>query len=283
MDKQLQYEKARRFLELHHAEEMLILPNIWDPLGALLLEDLGYAAVATASAAVAFSLGYDDGEKIKFSTMLEAIRRISSAVHVPVTADIENGYADEPEAVADHIRDVIRAGAVGINIEDSTIKDDSLRAIDSQCERIAAIRGISREEGIPLVINARVDVFMQQSTRPKEKNLAEGMDRAKAYVNAGADCIYPILLSDPDSLKRISEESGAPLNVYATPSLPPLSELKSAGVKRLSLGPGFLKAALTFMKKAALELKNTGNLDLFTRDVLSTADIRKLVTPHSEE
>lgn len=283
MDTQLQSEKAQRFLDLHHAEDVLILPNVWDPLGALLLEDLGYPAVATASAAVAFSLGYDDGERIKFSTMLEVIRRIASAVRAPVTADIENGYADDPKAVADHIRDVMGAGAVGINIEDSTIKDDSLRTIDSQCERIAAIRSAAREEGIPLVINARVDVYTQEPSQPKEKKLAEAIDRAKAYVDAGADCIYPILLSDLASLKRIAEETATPLNVYATASLPSLSELKAAGVKRLSLGPGFLKAALTYMKKAALELKNTGNLDLFTRDVLSTADIRKLVNPHSEE
>jgi 2-methylisocitrate lyase-like PEP mutase family enzyme len=119
MDREAQSEKARVFLALHRHPRLLVLPNVWDPLGARLMEGLGFPAVATASAAVAFSLGYDDGQKIAFDVMLDAISRVCASVDVPVTADVESGYARDLDDLADNIRRVIRAGAVGINLEDS--------------------------------------------------------------------------------------------------------------------------------------------------------------------
>lgn len=122
MDKTTQIKKAEKFLALHHAPKLLVLPNIWDPLGACLLEGLGYPAVATASAAVAYSLGYDDGQKIQFLAMLHAIERIAASVTVPMTADIERGYAEQPHEIAGNIRQVLHVGAVGINFEDSAFE-----------------------------------------------------------------------------------------------------------------------------------------------------------------
>jgi 2-methylisocitrate lyase-like PEP mutase family enzyme len=278
MDHSSQKKKAERFLELHHDPKLLVLPNIWDPLGARLLVQLGYPAVATASAAVAYSLGYDDGEKIGFSTMLSVIRRIISSVDVPVSADIEGGYADKPADVADNVREVIGAGAVGINIEDCTCEGGPLHPVDLQCERIRAVRRMADKEGIPLVINARTDVFLSKATEPKTVRVDETIDRASAYVDAGADCVYPITVGDLETLRTIREAVAAPINVYASQKTAPMKELEAAGISRLSVGPGLLKASLTTIKQVALSLKDYGSYDSFTRDVISNEEILRCVS-----
>jgi 2-methylisocitrate lyase-like PEP mutase family enzyme len=278
MNREAQIRKAERFLELHHAPELLVLPNIWDPLGARLLEGLGYPAVATASAAVAFSLGYDDGERITFDAMLDVIRRIASSVDVPVTADIERGYAEDPQEVAENIRRVLEAGAVGINIEDSTAVGEALYPTDYQCERLQAIRRMAEREGIPLVINARTDLFFGGIDGSTEEKVKETIARGKAYLEAGADCLYPILLGDLDALKPIQAETGGPINVYASASTASMRELEAAGISRLSLGPGLLKASLTEMRRVALGLLEYGPYSLFTEGVMSTPDVRQYIS-----
>ena len=263
---------------LHHDPKLLVLPNIWDALGARLLEGLGFPAVATASAAIAYSLGYDDGQKITFSTMLDVIRRIGSAVEVPLTADIEGGYAESPEEVAANIRQVIQAGAVGINLEDSSSEGGPLRSIDFQCERIRAVKDMADREGIPLVINARIDVFLKDEPAYTSDKVSETIARAKAYLEAGADCVYPITVGDIETLKQIRDETEAPINVYASASTAPMRELEAAGISRLSLGPGLIKASLTTMKNIAIELQNYGSYDLFTKNVISGEEITTYVS-----
>lgn len=277
MNKSAQIQKAEAFLKLHHDSKILVLPNIWDPLGARLLEKLGYPAVATASAAVAFSLGYDDGQKISFDTMLETVARIAASVKVPMTADIEGGYATEPEAVAENIRKILHAGAVGINFEDSTSEGGPLHPIDFQCARIQAIRNIAQKEGIPLVINARTDVFIRRGSDTAEEKLEETITRAKAYLDAGADSIYPIILNDADMLRKLYEKIKAPINVYAMASTPPMRELEKMGISRLSLGPGLIKASLTTMKRIAMELQNYGSYDLFTKNMIPSEEVKEYV------
>lgn len=277
MNIQAQRDKAKRLLDLHHQQSLLVLPNIWDPLGARLLQDSGYPAAATASAAVAYSQGFDDGENIPFQRMLEIIGSIASAVDIPVTADVESGYAETPDDVAENIRQVLKAGAVGINFEDSMKDSGTLRPVDSQCRRIAAIRSMADQEGIPLVINARVDVYVNHSGPANAESLAETVTRAQAYLEAGADCIYPILLGDLDSLKSLAHQINAPINVLATATLPPMSELLAAGVKRLSLGPGLLKATLACMRNIVTELKATGSYASFTRNAMPSSEIRRIL------
>lgn len=277
MNTDAQIAKARHFLALHHAPKLLVLPNIWDPLGARLLERLEFPAVATASASVAYSLGYDDGERITFAAMLDVIRRIVAAVEVPVTADIERGYADNIDDLTENIRDLIRTGAVGINIEDSLAEGGALRPVEAQCERIRAVRRAADREGIPLVINARIDVFLRSEPKPADK-LTETIARARAYVEAGADCIYPVIVGDIDTLRAIREATDAPINVYASRSTAPMRELETLGVNRLSVGPGLLKAALTTMKNVARDLKNYGSYAAFTQDVISNAEISDYVS-----
>ena len=279
MDKTTQIQKAKKFLVLHHEPKLLVLPNIWDPLGARLLEGLGYPAVATASAAVAYSLGYDDGQKIKFDAMLDVIERIASSVAVPMTADIERGYAEHPQEIAENIRQVMHAGAVGINFEDSSFEGGPLQPIDFQCERIQAIRNMADKEGIPLVINARIDVFMRSADISPSEKIAETISRGKAYLDAGADCLYPIGPGDVETLKRIREETEAPINVYASKLAASMKELAAIGISRLSLGPGLIRASLTTMRNVARELLDYGPYDSFSaEDIMTSDEIRKYIS-----
>ena len=149
MSRKAQIAKAEAFLALHLDPKLLVLPNIWDPLGARLLQHLEFPAVATASAAVAYSLGYDDGQRITLEAMLDVVRRVAESVDIPVSADIEGGYADTPDGVAQNVREVIRAGAVGINLEDGLYEGGPLRPVDGQCERIRAARAMADREGVP--------------------------------------------------------------------------------------------------------------------------------------
>jgi 2-methylisocitrate lyase-like PEP mutase family enzyme len=276
-DRSKQAEKAKRLLELHQAPRLLVLPNVWDALGARLLQGLNYPAVATASASVAYSLGYDDGQQISWDAMVEAVRRVASAVDVPVTADIEAGYADRPEELAANVRQIMDAGAVGINIEDSRFDGDLLHSIPAQQERLRAVRAMADAEGIPLVINARTDVYLREITDSSEKRLDRAIDRARAYLEAGADCFYPILLDDLDALKAIRKATGAPLNVYASASAPSVRALEDAGIARLSLGPGLLKVALTAMKDAAEQLQKDGSYRHLNENVMSSEEVEHFV------
>jgi 2-methylisocitrate lyase-like PEP mutase family enzyme len=279
MDRETQAAKAQAFRALHHDPKLLVLPNIWDPLGARLLEGLGYPAVATASAAVAFSLGYDDGQRIRLEAMLDVVHRIAASVSVPVTADIEAGYAVEPEEVAENVRGAIRAGAVGINMEDGWFDGDGpLHTVERQADRIRAVRAMATEEGIPLVINARTDVFSKRVSGSQEDRIAETIERGQAYVEAGADCLYPMMLDDLDALAVLRERVGAPLNVLAWTSTPPMRELEAAGVSRLSLGPGLLKASVTTLRDIARELLEYGSYARFTDEAMSSTQIRKFLS-----
>jgi 2-methylisocitrate lyase-like PEP mutase family enzyme len=278
MNKSEQVRKAERFLALHHDPKLLVLPNIWDPLGARLLQGLGYPAVATASAAVAFSMGYDDGQIMTFEAMLDVISRVAASVDLPVTADVERGYADDPGGVEANMGRVIRAGAVGVNIEDSTVEGGPLFSVESQCARLQAARRAADKEEVPLVINARIDTFLGGVPGSSSDKVNETIARAKAYLDAGADCIYPITVGDIETLKRIRDETDAPINVYATALAAPMRELEEAGISRLSIGPWLIKSSLTAMKRVAEELRDYGSYDVFTKDAMSSDDVRQYLS-----
>jgi 2-methylisocitrate lyase-like PEP mutase family enzyme len=267
-------QKAEQLRALHHGNRILVLPNIWDPGGARMMEWLGYPAVATASASVAYSLGYDDCQQITLDAMVDVVGRVASAVKVPVTADLEWGYAEEPQEVAENMRRVLHAGAVGINLEDSIREGEVLFPIDFQCARIRAVREMAEQEGVPLFVNARTDVFWPRVPGTPEEKLEEAIRRARAYLDAGGDCFYPILLGDLETLKRISEAIKAPINVLAPTSKATLEELEEAGIARVSLGPALMWAALTTMRNIAVGLQNYGSFEPFTQDMISSDDIR---------
>jgi 2-methylisocitrate lyase-like PEP mutase family enzyme len=278
----LQKQKAEQFNQLHVGDQMLMLPNIWDPLGALLLEDLGYPAIATASAAIAYANGYPDGEKIGFAELLVLLKKITQAVKIPVSADIESGYANNDIELRENIRSLIDIGVVGINIEDSDKRTEGLLAIETQSRKIRAIREVSEEKGIPLFINARTDVYLFESIfDAREKKLNEAIKRGLAYKQAGANGFYPITLKEKEDISELIAQVKLPLNILAVSGIPDLHTLSLLGVARISLGPSFLKISLQAMKEMASQLKNGENLLSVTENKMGTDYLKSLVHKNS--
>ena len=224
-----QHEKAQAFRRMHLEPPILVLPNAWDVASAKALAALdGCRALATSSAAVARSLGFEDGERAPGAVMVEVAGRIAQAVDVPVTGDLERGYGD-PVGTA---RAAWDAGLVGINFEDST----RAGLVDVN-EQVAVIRAI--REAVPdLVINARVDIFVRIGTG----DVAEAAERGNAYLAAGADCVYPIL-APVNSIDALVHRIKGPINVIAEPATPSPSELEELGVARMTWGSNLATAA----------------------------------------
>lgn len=267
-------KKAELFFDLHYSNELLVLPNIWDVLGAKLLEKSGYEAIATASASIAFANGYDDGQNISFENHLAILSDIVASTHLPVSADIERGYSNDNQTLKENIINLIKCGIVGINIEDSMEEGGQLRPIDDQCERIRLIKKTAEKEGALIFINARTDTYLAKLT--DLSCLAATIERGQAYKNAGADGFYPVLAETKD-LKQLNEQVDLPMNVFATSEIYPMKELEKLGIARLSLGPSLLKAALTRMQEVLKSLKNYEDYSSFTNNVISSSDIVKMI------
>ncbi|MFF1277347.1 isocitrate lyase/phosphoenolpyruvate mutase family protein [Streptomyces marokkonensis] len=251
-------DRALAFRSLHVPGRPLILPNAWDAASARLVEDAGAAAVATTSAGVAWVLGAADGEGLDRGRALRAVTQIAGAVRVPVTADIESGYAQDPAGVGDTVRAVLAAGAVGVNIEDAPhgTGGGPLRPAGEQAERIAAARAAADGAGVPLFVNARVDTFLCGAG-----GVDDTVERAAAYLAAGADGIFVPGTVDPGTVKELAGRIDAPLNVMAGPGAPPAAELAALGVARVSVGSGIAQAAHALVRRAARELLDDGTYD----------------------
>lgn len=275
-----QKEKALQLHQLHHRVEPLILPNIWDVLGAKLLENLNYPAIATASASIAYTNGYLDGQNLPFSDLLSILTRIAKNVNVPVTADIESGYSSGDIQFKKNIKLLIETGIVGINIEDTDHKTKMLFSIDRQCERIKSIRSLSNELDVPLFINARADVLLYDKDFPSaDLRNEELLKRGLAYKEAGADCFFPIALREKENIKKLVDQLKMPINILTLPGIPDLRILKAMGVARISLGPSFLKMAIKCMKSLSIDLKNCEGLTSITENEISS-DYLKLLVSH---
>jgi len=275
----IQQTKALLFHELHHSGKMLVLPNIWDPLGAALIESLAYPAIATASASIAFTNGYIDGENIPFSEVLIQLSKIVKGVNIPVTADIESGYANTDAKLQKNMKMIINTGIVGINIEDTNKQSGNLYTIERQCQRIRLIRKVSEDMGIQLFINARIDVYIKGNTFvTEEEKFEETIKRGEAYVNAGADCIFPILMKQKHEIRNLISVLKCPVNILALPGVPDLESLNEIGVARVSLGPGFLKIAIKSMKQLAEKLKNYEGLDEILGNEITSNYLVNLIT-----
>ncbi|MEH1054167.1 isocitrate lyase/phosphoenolpyruvate mutase family protein [Micromonospora sp. CPCC 206171] len=221
---------------LHRPGDPLILPNAWDAGSARAVAAAGFPAVATSSAAVAESLGHTDGEATPVAEMLAAVARVVRAVEVPVTADLERGYGLPP---AELVERLLATGAAGLNLEDSEPGTGRLREVDEQADLLAAVRAAA---GPDLVVNARVDVFLRAAGDPAGA-FDEAVRRADRYRAAGADCVYPILLADPELVGRFVAAVDGPVNVLLRPGTPGVGELARLGVARISLGSGVYAAA----------------------------------------
>jgi len=273
-----QQEKAKQFHNLHHSGKLLILPNIWDCIGAVLLESLNYPAIATASASVAFANGYDDGENISFDDLLTLLKKIVNSVNIPVSADIESGYAENEIHLKENIKRLIETGIVGINIEDTDKKTNLLLPIEIQCQRIKLIKTVSEEMGVRLFVNARTDVYIRgKNFDTSESKLEETLKRGVAYKAAGADCFFPIAMWNGDDIKKIIEQLQMPVNLIIIPGIPELNILNEMGVARISLGPSFLKTAIKAMKDLATKLQNFEGLSDITENEITTAYLKNLV------
>ena len=254
------HDLSTEFHRLHApgAGVPLVLPNAWDVMSARLIEEAGASAIATTSAGVAWALGRPDGEVVTRDQMIDVVRRIASAVHLPVTADVEGGYGvGTPRDVAETVRRVIDAGAAGINLEDGSRGDD-LYATSEQVERIAAARSAAAAEEVPLFINARIDVYLRGVGSDAER-LDLTVERARAYVAAGADGIFVPGVVDGETIRQLVPAVGAPLNVMAGQGSPGIGELHEMGVVRVSVGPAIALTVMAEIRRASVELLRHGS------------------------
>jgi 2-methylisocitrate lyase-like PEP mutase family enzyme len=256
-DFEKQKAQALAFRAMHRGPKVLLLPNVWDVASARTLEEAGFAALATTSAGIAFTLGYPDGQKISREEMLARVARIVRAVKVPVTADVEAGYGGRPEDTAETARQVIEAGAVGMNLEDGTDGPGKLVELSLQLEKIRAVREAALKSGVLLVLNARADVYLEQIGAP-ETRYDETVRRLLAYRDAGAGCVFAPGLRDPETISRLARDVQCPLNILAGPGFPSVPELEKLGVARVSLGSAPMRATLGLVRRMAEELKSTG-------------------------
>ncbi len=270
--------KANLFKQLHHNDRLLVLPNVWDPLGALLLESLGYPAIATASAAIAFSNGYPDGEKIPFHDLLFILQNIVRCVKIPVTADIESGYAENNVLLKENIKKLVDTGIVGINVEDSAHDSKVIIPVEVQCEKISLIKETAIAMGCPLFINARTDIYLKENVLSENEKRSATIRRGKAYKEAGADGFYPIFLKEKEDIEAIIQEVALPVNLLLLPGIPGFDTLKTIGVSRLSLGPGFLKTSVNALKNIAQKLLQDEGMYALTKNPVTTDYLKNLIT-----
>ena len=253
---------------------MLVLPNVWDAGSARIFVEAGFKALATTSAGIAFSLGYPDGERISRDEMLAAVSRITRRSDVPITADMEAGYGVPPNAVAETVRRVIAAGAVGMNLEDR-VEGGPLIDFPLAVERVAAARSAADAAGVKLVLNARTDAFEAPELRPDQR-LAEAVRRGNAFRDAGADSVFVPFVGDRGTIEQLVQSIRAPLNVLGTPTAPPLKQLAALGVRRVTFGSAPMRATLGLVRRMAREWKDKGTYGTLEAYGIPFADLQKL-------
>jgi 2-methylisocitrate lyase-like PEP mutase family enzyme len=252
MDLDALSKKAEAFRRMHDRSRILVLPNAWDAMSARIFEAAGFKAIATTSAGVSYAVGYPDGELIPRDEMIAAVARIARCVDVPVTADMESGFGRNPDDVAETVRLVIAAGAVGVNLEDTVHgAGRTLHEIPVATERIRSAREAARAAGVPIVINARTDVYLL-GIGEKAARFDHAVSRLNAYRAAGADCLYAMGYFDADTIGRLVKAVDGPLNVMGVPGMPPVAELERLGVARVSTASGPTRVAMTVTRASAL-------------------------------
>jgi 2-methylisocitrate lyase-like PEP mutase family enzyme len=235
---------------------------------------VGFPSVATASVATALSNGYPDGEHIPFAELLNVVDKISTAVDLPLTVDIERGFADTIPGLKENIRQLIEYGAIGINIEDSYPDHSGLNSIDDQCRKIEAIRDTAVQCGVPMVINARTDIFF---LKIGEHFMKDAIERALAFKKSGADCVYPIMINKYEDILHFVEAVEMPVNVVLLKPVSDLQYLEKIGVARVSVGPNLLNHVLTIMKSVAEGLKHYDSSAFFSRELLPREYLNQLI------
>jgi 2-methylisocitrate lyase-like PEP mutase family enzyme len=251
-----QAEKVGRFEALHRRRAPFLIPNPWDQGSAKLLASLGFEALATTSLGFAATLGRFDGAATRDEVLAHAAA-IVDAVEVPVSADLENCYADDPDGVAETVRLARDAGLAGCSLEDFTgNRDDPFYELEHAVDRVAAAAAAAHDGPVRLVLTARAENFIEG--RP---DLGDTIARLQRYQEAGADVLFAPGVTDHNDLRSIIAEVGRPVNAMIFPGLPPVALLAEIGVRRVSTGPGFLFAAFGAVVRAATELRDHGTYD----------------------
>jgi len=272
-----QTARAQAFHQLHANADPLVLPNAWDAASARVIERAGAKAIATSSAAMAWSLGQADGERLPLDDLLTAVRRIVEAVSVPVSVDIERGYGVDAEDTGELVGALMQLGVVGINIEDGT--DPSTGRLAHPrilIERIGCIRAVAQHRGVALFVNARIDTYVTGELAG-EARFKETLARALAYVEAGAHGIFVPGLADADEIVRLAAALPVPLNVYVGyPGAPNVPTLRALGVRRISTGCGTMQAVLAQLARMAEQALVSGRFDIMGEHMLSVGEANGL-------
>ncbi|SCX58450.1 2-Methylisocitrate lyase, PEP mutase family [Klenkia marina] len=245
-------EKAETLARLHTDPELLTVVNVWDVISATVVADLaGTKALATASHSIAASYGYADGEQIPVDTMIEAVGRIAAAVAQPVSADLEAGYGDPGETT----RKAIGVGVVGANLE------DQMKPLAQAVAAVEAVVAAGEAEGVPFVLNARTDAFVKAGDRPRADVVADAVERGKAFLEAGATCVFvPGKLDEPTVVQLVEGIGERRVSVINVPGSLPQERLQQLGVARVSFGPWTQRLALTAFADFAVSAIRGGNL-----------------------
>jgi 2-methylisocitrate lyase-like PEP mutase family enzyme len=261
-----QKSKTELFRQLHSGPEILVLPNAWDGISARIVEAEGFPAAATGSAGVAAVLGYPDGERIPRGEMMFMVARMAAAVGVPLTADVEAGYGD-PAGTA---REVVAAGAVGMNLEDMV--SGELAPLADQSDRIRAVKAAA-----DIVLNARTDIFLAKHG-DETTRFDRAVERLNAFHDAGADCLFAPGVTDAATIERLVKALKGPLNILAGVGMPSISELKRLGVKRLSLGSGTQRVTLGALRRFVRRIRDEGTLTPLATEAIPYAEVQQLLS-----
>jgi 2-methylisocitrate lyase-like PEP mutase family enzyme len=272
VDRAEQTEMVSSFRARHRAPPVLLLPNAWDALSARLFVDAGFDALATTSGGVAWALGYPDGEQAPWAEVVAVTARIVRCAQVPVTADIEGGYGATPAEVGAHVAEIIQTGVVGINLEDGL--HGPIRSVEDAAARLRAAREAARKEGVPIVLNARCDIYQLQHGEASTR-FAATVERCKAYLAAGADCVYPFGLRDPSTIAAFVKAMGAPVNITGRPGMPDAAAFERMGVARITIASAPTLVTMCAIQKLAVELRATGGFEMLTAN-LRHPDAQKL-------
>jgi 2-methylisocitrate lyase-like PEP mutase family enzyme len=277
MDVRIQAEKAELFRKLHAGPRILALPNAWDAASARVLEEAGFPAIATSSAGVAFSLGYPDGQRVSRDEMLEVVGRIARAVRVPVTADMESGYGTTVPDMVETTRAVIAAGAIGLNLEDVTgDRESSHASVTLQVEKIRAIRDTAASQGVPLVLNARTDIYLMPIGEAATR-FERTVERLRAYRQAGADCVFAPGVGSRETIAELVKVIAAPLNILISSGCPSLAELEKIGVARVSAGSAVMRATLGLVRRIGREWMEKGTYDSLFAGAIPFAELNRMM------
>jgi 2-methylisocitrate lyase-like PEP mutase family enzyme len=275
-----QLDKARAFRDLHASDDLFLMPNAWSAGSARVLAECGFAAIGTTSAGIAFSRAIADySDQLDRDIALLDTAAIAAATELPVSADSENGYGDTPEQVAESLRLFVKAGAVGVSIEDHDVANQRLFDRDQATERVAGARAGCDATGLPIVLTARAECFLLDHPNP----LRESIERANLYREAGADCLYVPAVTAPEDISTLVREIDAPINVVMGLAGAPLSvaQLRDLGVRRVSVGGSLARATFGLIRRAGEEMLRDGTFS-YASGQIPDAELCELFSrPHS--